>query len=110
MTAVTETVPTTRSSAFSNGTDQMLSNTAVLNAGGNIIYLEWNPQSNYRPSVPGSPQANVDTSVDSFFLGLDGTLESQEGVDVLQSRECSTDEISVSMISSHKPKFRPSES
>ncbi|KAF8995189.1 hypothetical protein BDQ17DRAFT_1365950 [Cyathus striatus] len=65
MAAVADAVPTAHASAFSNGTDQVLSNTAILNAGGNIIYFEWNPQSSYRPSISShEPHTNFDTGVD----------------------------------------------
>ncbi|KAF8995192.1 hypothetical protein BDQ17DRAFT_1031931 [Cyathus striatus] len=59
-------VPATRTSTFSNGTDQVLANTAVLNAGGNIIYFEWNPWSADRSSARAPSQGDVNTAVDSL--------------------------------------------
>ncbi|KAF8995022.1 hypothetical protein BDQ17DRAFT_1330780 [Cyathus striatus] len=58
------------SSAFSNGKDQTISNTNILNASGNITYIEWNPHIASRPQ-PGRESSllldlDTDTSHGTF--------------------------------------------
>ncbi|KAF8997770.1 hypothetical protein BDQ17DRAFT_1428888 [Cyathus striatus] len=49
-----------RASAFSNGKDQAISNTNILNAGGNITYIEWNA-SRPQPGQESSLLFDLDT-------------------------------------------------
>ncbi|KAF9011206.1 hypothetical protein BDQ17DRAFT_871896 [Cyathus striatus] len=61
----TDAATTGSVSAFSNGKDQALSNTAVLNAGGNINYFEWNPRLFAESSASVPSQASVGAISDS---------------------------------------------
>ncbi|KAF8982518.1 hypothetical protein BDQ17DRAFT_816674 [Cyathus striatus] len=57
--------PTGSVSTFSNGKDQVLSNAAVLNAGGNINYFEWNPRLIAESSASVPSQVSVGAISDS---------------------------------------------
>ncbi|KAF8995187.1 hypothetical protein BDQ17DRAFT_1412262 [Cyathus striatus] len=61
-------------STFSNGTDQTLTNTAVLNAGGNIIYFDWNSNSGDKSLAPVSSQDTTVNALSTAFTVMEEFL------------------------------------
>ncbi|KAF8984060.1 hypothetical protein BDQ17DRAFT_1437163 [Cyathus striatus] len=76
------------SSAFSNGKDQTISNTNILNASGNITYIEWNPHIASRPQPGRESSLLLDLDTDTSHGTFNKTIS--EALSLVQMPSDST--------------------